>query len=141
MSKKGLTIQVKISQEMRKDIKKMDTISNEIKFLCRNKIKSTEELSLYKKQTIDKLNEQMHTRTILRRKRQKTNNAEERQKLCDEILNLSNRIFEFKKEVGYCQDIEERKQKIKENIEYMQENKKENKKGKEKKKNELIRFS
>lgn len=131
---------VKISQDMRKDIKKMDTISNEIKFLCRNKIKSTEELSLYKKQTIDKMNDQMHTRTILRRKRQKTTNAGERQKLCDEILNLSNSIFELKREVGYCQDIEERKQKIKENIEYMQEKVKENQKGKEKN-NEFIRIS
>ncbi len=125
---------------MRKDIKKMDTISNEIKFLCRNNIKSTEELYLYKKQTIDKMNDQMHTRTILRRKRQKTTNAEERQKLCDEILQLSNSIFELKKEVGYCQDIEARKQKIKENMEYMQEKEKENQEGKEKK-NELIRFS
>ena len=131
---------VKISQDMRKDIKKMDTISNEIKFLCRNNIKSTEELFLYKKQTIDKMNDQMHTRTILRRKRQKTTDAEERQKLCDEILQLSNSIFALKKEVGYCQDIEERKQKIKENMEYMQEKEKENQKGKEKN-NELIRFS
>ena len=125
---------------MRKDIKKMDTISNEIKFLCRNNIKSTEELFLYKKQTIDKINAQMHTRTTLRRKRQKTTNAEERQKLCDEILQISNSIFALKKEVGYCQDIEERKQKIKENIEYMQEKVKENQKGKEKN-NEFIRFS
>ena len=82
----------------------------------------------------------MHTRTTLRRKRQKTTNAEERQKLCDEILQLSNSIFALKKEVGYCQDIEERKQKIKENIEYMQEKVKENQKGKEKN-NEFIRFS
>ena len=126
---------------MRKDIKKMDTISNEIKFLCRNNIKSTEELYLYKKQTIDKMNDQMHTRTILRRKRQKTTNADERQKLCDEILQLSNSIFTLKKEVGYCQDIEERTQKMKRNINDMEENKKESEKGKEKEKNELIRFS
>lgn len=131
---------IKISSEMRKDIKKMDIISNEIKFLCRNEIKTTEELFLYKKETIDKINKKMHTRTILRRKRQKTTNAEEKQKLCDDILALSNSIFELKKEVVYCQDIEEQTQKIKENINNIEENKKEEK-GKEKERNEFIRFS
>ena len=132
---------MKMSAEMRKDIKKMDVISNEIKFLCRNEIKTTEELFLYKKETIDKINKKMHTRTILRRKRQKTANEEERQKLCNDILALSNSIFELKKEVGYCQDIEEQTQKMKRNINDMEENKKESEKGKEKEKDELIRFS
>lgn len=132
---------IKISAEMRKDIKKMDTISTEIKFLCRNEIKTTEELFSYKKETIDKINVKMHTRTILRRKRQKTSDVEERQKLCNDILALSNSIFELKKEVGYCQDIEERIQKIKENIHDIEENEKEIKKGKEKVNNEFIRFS
>ena len=126
---------------MRKDIKKMDVISSEIKFLCRNNIKTTEELFLYKKETIDKMNKKMHTRTILRRKRQKTTDAEERQKLCNDILDLSNSIFELKKEVGYCEDIEERTQKMKENIKDIEEKEKEIKKGKEKIQNERIRFS
>ncbi len=126
---------------MRKDIKKMDVISSEIKFLCRNNIKTTEELFLYKKETIDKMNKKMHTRTILRRKRQKTTDTEERQKLCNDILDLSNSIFELKKEVGYCEDIEERTQKMKENIKDIEEKEKEIKKGKEKIQNERIRFS
>ena len=126
---------------MRKDIKKMDVISSEIKFLCRNNIKTTEELFLYKKEIIDKMNKKMHTRTILRRKRQKTTDTEERQKLCNDILDLSNSIFELKKEVGYCEDIEERTQKMKENIKDIEEKEKEIKKGKEKIQNERIRFS
>ena len=132
---------IKISAEMRKDIKKMDVISSEIKFLCRNNIKTTEELFLYKKEIIDKINKKMHTRTTLRRKRQKTTDAEERQKLCNDILALSNSIFELKKEVGYCEDIEERTHKIKENINCIEKRKEENQKGKEKTKNECIRFS
>ena len=132
---------IKMSAEMRKDIKKMDVISSEIKFLCRNNIKTTEELFLYKKETIDKMNKKMHTRTILRRKRQKTTDTEERQKLCNDILVLSNSIFELKKEVGYCEDIEERTQKMKENINDIDEKEKEIQKGKEKIKNERIRFS
>lgn len=130
---------IRASAEMRKDIKKMDTISNEIKFLCSKKIKTTQELFLYKKQTMDNINNKMHTRTILRRKRQKTLNLEEKQKLCDEILKLSNSIFELKKEVGYCQDIEEQTQKIKENINDIEE--KENQVERRRKENELVRLS
>ena len=88
-----------------------------------------------------KINKKMHTRTTLRRKRQKTTDAEERQKLCNDILALSNSIFELKKEVGYCEDIEERTHKIKENINCIEKRKEENQKGKEKTKNECIRFS
>ena len=124
---------------MRKDIKKMDTISSEIKFLCRNEIKTTEELFLYKKETMDNLSKKMHARTILRRKRQKETNTEERQKLCKDILALSNSIFELKKEVGYCEAIEEHTRRIKRNIKDMKENEK--LVGKETIKDELIRFS
>lgn len=130
---------VKISFDMRKDIKKMDTISSEIKFLCRNEIKTTEELFLYKKETMDNLSKKMHARTILRRKRQKETNTEERQKLCKDILALSNSIFELKKEVGYCEAIEEHTRRIKRNIKDMKENEK--LVGKERIKDELIRFS
>lgn len=133
---------VKISASMRKDIQKMDIISSEIKFLRSHHIETTEELFSYKKQTIDKLKKQVHERAKLRRKRQKITAPEERQKLCDEILNLSDSIAEMNKEVGYCQDIEDRTLKIKENISELEDKDKEEKqKGKEKIKNELIRFS
>ena len=125
---------------MRREIKKMDTISNEIKFLCKNKIKNTQELFLYKKQAIDKLNEMLKERAKLRRIKQKEENIEEKKKVYDNILNLSNSIFELKREVGYCEDIEERSQKMKENIKELEENE-ENQKGKEKVKDEFIRFS
>lgn len=131
---------MKISSDMRREIKKMDTISNEIKFLCKNKIKNTQELFLYKKQAIDKLNEMLKERAKLRRIKQKEENIEEKKKVYDNILNLSNSIFELKREVGYCEDIEERSQKMKENIKELEENE-ENQKGKEKVKDEFIRFS
>ena len=130
---------IKVSSEMRKDIKKMDTISSEIKFLRRNHIETTEELFSYKKEVIDRLNEKMKERAVLRRKKEKVESPEEKQKIYDDIIALSNNIFELKREVGYCEDIEERKQKIKTNIKEMEEQ--ENQKGKEKVKNELIRFS
>lgn len=135
---------VKISNNMRKDIKRMDIISKEIQILRSHRIETTKDLFLYKKQTIDKLNKQVHERAKLRRKRQKIIEPEERQRLCDEILNLSDNIAELNKEVMYCQDIEDRTLKIRENINELEEkdiNKEEKQKGKEKIKDELIRFS
>ena len=40
---------IKLSENMKKEVRKMEQMSNEIKFICRNKIKSTDELFSYKK--------------------------------------------------------------------------------------------
>lgn len=116
---------VKFTPEMRKEIKKMEEISDEIKFLCRNKIKTTEELFSYKNLVTDELKSQMKSRNIVRRRRQKEKSPEKRQRLCDEILELSNKIKYLKQEVLYCEKIGEQNQKIKENLKEMQEQEKE----------------
>lgn len=74
----------------------------------------------------------MKTRNTLRRKRQKTKEPEERQKLCDEILEISKKIQVLKNEAKYCDDIAERSTKIKSNIKEMQENEKQKELEKEK---------
>lgn len=130
---------IKITQEMRNDISKMEVISEEVKFLCRNNIKTTQELVLYQKNVIDKLKEQMQARSTLRRKKQKITSVDEKQKLYADILAISNRIVNLKREVQYCKDIEERTNKMKYNIKEMEQNN--TIKERRKTKNELIRFS
>lgn len=116
---------VKMTPEMRREIKKMEEISNEIKFLCRNKIKTTKELFSYKKLVTDELKNQMKSRNTLRRKRQKENSPEKKQRLCDEILELSNKIKYLKQEVVCCEKIEEQTQKIKTNLKEIEQNEQE----------------
>ena len=123
---------MKITPEMRKEIKKMEEISDEIKFLCRNKIKTTKELFSYKELVTDELKNKMKERNTLRRKRQKEKVPEERQKLCDDILDLSDKIKYLKQEVVYCEKIEEQNQKIKQNIKDMEEKEQEQEKSKRK---------
>ena len=106
----------RITPEMRKDIKKMDEISNEIKFLSRNNIKTIEELFSYKNLVQDELKNQMKNRNSLRRKRQKEENPDKKQKLCDEILDLSDKIQFLKQEVVFCEKVKERSLKIKTNL-------------------------
>lgn len=123
---------IKITPEMRKDIKKMEEISDEIKFLCRNKIKTTKELFSYKELVTDELKNKMKERNTLRRKRQKEKEPEKRQKLCDDILDLSDKIKYLKQEVVYCGKIEEQNQKIKQNIKDMEEKEENQEKSKRK---------
>lgn len=129
---KSKKTRIKITPEMRKEIKKMEEISDEIKFLCRNKIKTTKELFSYKELVTDELKNQMKARNTLRRKRQKEKEPEKRQKLCDDILNLSDKIKYLKQEVVYCEKIEEQNQKIKQNIKDMEEKEQEQEKSKRK---------
>lgn len=111
----------KITPELREEIKKMKEISEEIKFLCRNKIKTAKELFLYKNLVTEELKKQMKTRNSLRRKREKEEIPERRQELCGEILALNDKIYYLKQELKYSEKIEEQNQKMKINIAEMQE--------------------
>jgi len=84
------------------------------------------------------MNFKMKSRSALRRKRQKENDPEVKQKLCDDILDLSDKIKFLKQEVVYCDNVKTRTLKMKSNLIEMEEKAKEkaeqekNKKGKEK---------
>lgn len=120
---------IKLSKNMKKEVRKMEQMSNEIKFICRNKIKSTDELFSYKKNLAEELNNQMKERCKLRRNRENCQDSEERQKICNEILVVSDKINYLKKEVKLCEDVRKRNITMKENIREIEEEKL---KGKEK---------
>lgn len=120
-----------MTPKMKEDAKKMKEISKEIRFLCRNNIKTTMELFLYKNLVKDELKKQMRIRNTLRRKRQKETNPAVRQKICDEILDLSDKIKYLKQEVVYSDRIENQSKEIKDNMKEIEliENEKIKKKG------------
>lgn len=120
---------IKLSENMKKEVRKMEQMSNEIKFICRNKIKSTDELFSYKKDLAEELNRQMKVRCKLRRNRESCQDSKERQKICNEILVVSDKINYLKKEVKLCEDVKKRNITMKENIREIEEEKS---KGKEK---------
>lgn len=120
---------IKLSENMKKEVRKMEQMSNEIKFICRNKIKSTDELFSYKKNLAEELNNQMKERCKSRRNREKCQDSEERKKICNEILVVSDKINYLKKEVKLCEDVRKRNITMKENIREIEEEKL---KGKEK---------
>jgi len=127
----------KMSDSMKKEIKKLDQTSDEIKFLCRNEIKITKELFSYKKSLVEELNILLKERLALRRKKYKAENLEEKQEIYNKILILSSKINFLKSEVIICERIEKRVNVMKDNIKKIEE--KEIKNGKEKGKNEYCK--
>ncbi|MBQ2938556.1 MAG: relaxase/mobilization nuclease domain-containing protein [Clostridia bacterium] len=132
---------VVLSDSMKQEVKKMERMSDEIKFLVRNNIKTSEELFLYKKNLTDELNLLLKNRTSLRNKKQRLKAPEEKQKITNEILVLSDKINYLKREVEFCESVKERSQKIKSNIKEIEQKEQElnNEKRKERSKNEYSR--
>ena len=118
---KNKNMKYKLTPEQQAESKKLDEYSNDIRFLCRNKIKSTRELFSYKNLVMEDYKNEVAKRNSLRRKRQKETNPEIRQRLCDEILEISNKIKFLKQEVVCIDRIENQSQKIKEDIEQLEE--------------------
>ena len=124
---KNTKTRYKLTPEQRAESKKLDEFSDDMRFLCRNKIKTTKDLFSYKNLVNDELKNQISKRNSLRRKRQKENNPEIRQTLCDEILEISNKIKNLKQEVVCIERIENQTQKIKQDIQEMEEQQKQEK--------------
>lgn len=114
------------------DVQKMNRISEEAELLCRNNIKTTKELSLYKdtlkeeKQNLEEQRDKLYYQNTKLKK-------EERQVNYEKLSQLAGKIQFLKGEILKCDEIMSRVPKIKENIEELEkkENEKENK-GKEK---------
>ena len=132
---------VKLSDTMKQEIKKMEQMSDEMKFLARNKIKTSKELFSYKKELADELNKLMSKREAYRKKKYKSNNSSEKQIIYEQILSLSSKIQYLKGEVEQCKRIEERTAKMKVNIKEMEQKEQERKikERKERGKNEYSR--
>lgn len=132
---------MKLSDTMKQEINKMEQMSDEMKFLARNKIRTSEELFSYKKELANELNKLMREREALRKKKYKSNISNEKQIIYDQILSLSSKIQYLKGEVEQCKRIEERTAIMKANIKEMEQKEQERKinERKERDKNEYSR--
>lgn len=109
-----------MSKELREDIKKMESISNEARFLCKNNIQTAQELFSYKASSIKKKNELKSKREYQWRKYKKVKTDEEKQKIKEDINKMTKEINELNKVQEMIENIENRIPKIKENIQEME---------------------
>lgn len=105
-----------MSKELREDIKKLDRLSNEAKFLSKSNIQTAQELSEYKSSSIIKLSELQSTREYKYKKRKKAKTNEEKEQFQNEIELLNVEIKKLREEKAMAEEIEIRIPKIKENV-------------------------
>ncbi len=128
---------VKTPISIKADVQKMERISEEAKLLCKNNIKTINELLIY----IESLNEEVKKYEEERDKLYYQNTKkkkEERQDNYKRISEIAGKIQYLKKELKKCKEIRERVPKIEQNVKELYE-KKEIEKGKEKKDYEYIK--
>ena len=101
---------------IRKDIKKLDTISEETKFLEKNKIETIEELLLIKENNDLKLDELVGNREYMWIKYHRAKKEEIKVQIYNDITKITEEIKECRKIKKYCEDIEKRSYSIIENI-------------------------
>ncbi len=106
----------RISSHLREDIKKMDKLSNEAKFLSRTGIQTDQELLSYKSSSIKNLQDLVSKQDKLWTRKTKAKTDEEKQKIHIKIQELSQEIKKQKYEIELIEDIETRIPQIKENL-------------------------
>jgi len=101
---------------LRKDIKYMNQISEETRFMVNNKIETLEDLLSFKEQNSIKLEELVSKRSNLWRKYKRAKTEDDKVKIYNEIEELKPQIKELYHNRRYCDGIEKRSIDIQDNI-------------------------
>ena len=101
---------------IRKDIKKLDKITEETRFMVNNKIETLEDLLSFKEQNSIKLEELVSKRANLWRKYKRAKTEEDKLKIYEEIEELQPQIKELYNNRRYCDGIYKRYIQIQNNI-------------------------
>lgn len=118
---------------MRQAVKKMDKYSEQIRFICRYKLETVNDIENLKEQKQEELQKTLNTRNRLYYKRQKLDNESEKDVVTKEIISVTSAIEKVRKEIRLCDEVSDNTRKMKEQIKEMKE-KKESIKKKEKNK-------
>ena len=124
----------KLTPKMREEVKKMDKYSEQIRFICKYKLETINDVENLKEQKKEELQKTLNTRNRLYYKRQKLDNESEKDVVTKEIISVTSVIEKVRKEIKLCDEIGDNSRKMKEQIKEMKKKKQEKIKIKEKKK-------
>ena len=124
----------KLTPKMRAEVKKMDKYSEQIRFICKYKLETINDVENLKEQKKEELQKTLNTRNRLYYKRQKLDNESEKDVVTKEIISVTSVIEKVRKEIKLCDEIGDNSRKMKEQIKEMKKKKQEKIKIKEKKK-------
>ena len=115
---------------MRAEVKKMDKYSEQIRFICKYKLETINDIDDLKEQKQEELQKNLNTRNRLYYKRQKLDNECEKDAVSKEIISVTSAIEKVRKEIRLCDEVGDNARKMKEQIKKLDD--KEKKKAKEK---------
>ena len=124
----------KLSPEMREAVKKMDKYSEQIRFICKYKLETVNDIENLKEQKQEELQKTLNTRNRLYYKRQKLDNATEKEVVTKDIISVTSVIEKVRKEIKLCDEVSDNARKMKEQIKELEDKEKQNTKEKEEKK-------
>lgn len=111
----------KLTPEMREAVKKMDKYSEQIRFICKYKLETINDIENLKDQKKEELQKILNIRNRLYYKRQKLDNESDKDVVTKEIINVTSAIEKVRKEIRLCDEIGDNARKMKEQIKEMKE--------------------
>jgi len=124
----------KLTPKMRAEVKKMDKYSEQIRFICKYKLETINDVENLKEQKQEELQKILNTRNRLYYKRQKLDNESEKDSITKEIIDVTYAIKKIRKEIKLCDEVGDNSRKMKEQIKEMKKEGKKKLKTKEKNK-------
>ena len=122
----------KLTPEMREAVKKMDKYSEQIRFICKYKLQTINDIDNLKEQKKEELQKILNTRNRLYYKRQKLGEESEKDVVTKEIISVTSVVEKVRKEIRLCDNVVDNARKMKEQIKEMEEKKQEKEKVKKK---------
>ena len=128
----------KLTPKMRAEVKKMDKYSEQIRFICKYKLETINDIDNLKEQKKEELQKMLNTRKRLYYKRQKLDNESEKDVITKEIISVTSEIKKIRKEIKLCDEVGDNSRKMKEQIKELEE--RENEKEKKLKRKKVKRY-
>ena len=122
----------KLTPEMRAEVKKMDKYSEQIRFICKYKLETINDIDNLKEEKKEELQKTLNTRNRLYYKRHKLDNKSEKDVVTKDIIMVTSIVDKIRKEIKLCDEVGDNARNMREQIKQMKE--REKVKGKEKKK-------
>lgn len=105
-----------LSYSIRQDIKKLDSFSEQTRFMVSNKIETKEDLELFAKNNYEEYRNLMGKRENLWKRYHRAKTEEKQTEILAEINSIQPTIKELRKYDNYCKEIRKRSESIQENL-------------------------
>lgn len=113
--------QYRMSPEMRREVKRLEQYSDEANMMCKYKLKTLDDVRNCKELKQNELKNLYNERNRLYYKRKGLDGGTEKDAVTEDIIKVTDKIKNAKREVFYCDDIVERTNKILDEIKFIEE--------------------